>query len=108
MDYPEPIGFYASSPNNPLLFHILNVSEGLMILVIFPDKTTMLYDCNVVQEDKDWIIKYLGEHIPLRYDPETKGVGQWINIFVNSHRDQDHYRGLSEINAKYQINMGFR
>lgn len=103
MNYPKPAGYYANTENEPLFFHLLNVSEGLMILVIFPDETTMLYDCNVRQGDKDRIIGYLGKHIPYRYDSEEGEESQWIDVFVNSHRDRDHYRGLKEIHAKYKI-----
>lgn len=103
MSYPKPIGYYANEKDSPLFFHMLNVGEGLMILIIFPDKTTMLYDCNVRQEDKDRIIEYLGKYIPDRYDPVEEKKKQWIDIFVNSHRDLDHYRGLKEINVIYKI-----
>jgi len=103
MSYTQPINFYTDEGNRPLLFHLLDVGEGLMVLIVYPDKTTMLYDCNVRQDDKEQIINYLGQQIPVRYDPETKEKAQWIDIFVNSHRDQDHYRGLSEINEVFKI-----
>jgi beta-lactamase superfamily II metal-dependent hydrolase len=103
MPYPAPISYYTNKEAKPLLFHSLHVGEGLMIIVIFPDQTTMLYDCNVRDEDADWIIEYLGKNIPYRYDPEIGEESQWIDIFVSSHRDQDHYRGLSKVNSDYEI-----
>lgn len=98
-----PKKFYIDESKEPLLFHILSVGEGLMILLVFPDKTTMLYDCNVREEDKDSILEYLRKHIPYRYDSEKKENSQYIDIFANSHRDLDHYRGLSFINAEFPI-----
>ncbi len=85
------------------MFHLLNVGEGLMVLLIYPDQTTMLYDCNITQDNKNWIINYLKANIPLRYSKEEQKKTQWIDIFVNSHRDQDHYRGLKEVRAVFDI-----
>lgn len=99
----SPLNYYLNSQSSPLLFHLLNVGEGLMVLLILPDETTILYDCNVIQEDKDWIIDYLKSNIPFRYSKEEKKDSQWIDIFVNSHRDQDHYRGLKEVRAVFDI-----
>lgn len=98
-----PLSYYLNSQSSPLLFHLLNVGEGLMALLVFPDKTTMLYDCNIIQDDKEWIINYLKSFIPLRYNKEEKKDTQWIDVFVNSHRDQDHYRGLREVRAVFDI-----
>ncbi len=101
--YFQPLAFYTSSEKNPLSFHVLNVGEGLMVLIVFPDKTTMLYDCNVIQDDKDAIIKFLGQHIPSRYDTSKKQNVQWVDIYVNSHRDLDHYRGLCDVYDVFEI-----
>ncbi|MCX5657995.1 MAG: hypothetical protein NTZ48_07265, partial [Candidatus Omnitrophica bacterium] len=99
----QPLEFYTSAEKNPLSFHVLNVGEGLMVLIVFPDKTTMLYDCNLIQDNKDDIIKFLGQHIPSRYDTSKKEDVQWIDIYVNSHRDRDHYRGLSDVHDVFEI-----
>lgn len=98
-----PIGFYTNREDEPLFFHILDVSEGLMVLIIFPDETTMLFDCNVLSDSEEQILTYLSNNLPFRYEKETENFSQWIDIFVNSHRDEDHYRGLSKINAKFKI-----
>ncbi len=103
MSHPKPLGYYTDPEGAPLLFHLLDVGEGLMTLIVFPDETTMLYDCNVRKDDKDTLIAYLGEHIPWRYEEEVGEESQWIDIFVNSHRDQDHYRGLTEITARFDV-----
>ncbi len=98
-----PLSFYTSYQDNPLLFHLLNVGEGLMNLLILPDGTTMLFDCNVREDDKERIIEYLSENIPSRFSDEDSDFSKWIDIFVNSHRDQDHYRGLKYINEAFSI-----
>lgn len=101
--YPQPLSFYTSIDMKPLMFHVLNVGEGLMVLVIFPDQTTMLYDCNLIQDEKDALLRFLRKHIPSRYDLSKKKNAQWIDVYVNSHRDQDHYRGLSDISNEFEI-----
>ena len=74
-----------------------------MNLIVFPDNTVMLFDCNVTEEKEEELIKFLDRFIPKRYDSETKEFVKEIDIFVNSHRDIDHLRGLKKINAKFKI-----
>ena len=100
---PKPLGYYIADNESSLRFHLLNVGEGLMILIIFPNKKTMLYDCNIMEDNKEQVIKFLEEHIPVRYDVEAKVSCQWIDIFVNSHRDIDHLRGLKHICDQFEI-----
>lgn len=101
MDY--PIAYYTDDEQENLFFHLMDVDEGLMCLVIFPDETTMLFDCNVTDDKEEEVLKYLGWQIPFRLDEETEELAQWIDIFVNSHRDDDHYRGLSKVHDKFPI-----
>ena len=98
-----PIGYYSDGDAKPLRFHLIDVGEGLMTLIIFPDDTTMLFDCNVRQDHMEDVLAYLADHIPVRLDPELNDFGRWIDIFVNSHRDQDHYRGLSSVNEMFPV-----
>ena len=99
----EPIGFYVDGGGKSLRFHLIDVGEGLMTLVAFPDDTTLVFDCNVRREHRDDILAYLADHIPPRSDPKRRGFGRWIDIFVNSHRDQDHYRGLADLNDAFPV-----
>jgi len=101
MDY--PLAYYTDDEQENLLFHLLDVGEGLMCLVIFPDDTTILFDCNVTGDNEDNVLKYLERQIPFRWDEEAKTLVQWIDVFVNSHRDDDHYRGLSKVHTKFPI-----
>ncbi|MCD6322913.1 MAG: hypothetical protein J7L77_07780 [Clostridiales bacterium] len=98
-----PLEYYTETETDNLFFHLLNVGEGLMCLIIFPDNTTLLYDCNVTDENESKVLAYLGKQIPFRWDDESRKNLQWIDAFVNSHRDDDHYRGLSKVNDKYPV-----
>lgn len=103
MKYPKPIDYYTNESSQPLLFHVLEVGEGLMILIVFPNNTTMLYDCNILDDTEEIILEYLEKNIPFKYDYENNSDSQSIDIFVNSHRDEDHLRGLSKINKRFCI-----
>nr|WP_307726561.1 hypothetical protein [Trichlorobacter sp.] len=74
-----------------------------MILLIFPDLTVMLYDCNVTEDNKQRVLGYLENHIPSRLNHATLQQEKWIDIYVNSHRDQDHYRGLSSVKEIFDV-----
>ena len=49
------------------------------------------------------VLRPLGSQIPFRLDDETEELVQWIDVFVNSHRDDDHYRGLSKVQNEFSI-----
>lgn len=97
-----PLKFYLEDYDDALIFHIINIGQGLMILIIFPDETTMLFDCYVTNDNKEYVFEYLEKNIPIRLD-ENQNEIQYIDVFVNSHRDQDHYKGIKEINSKFEI-----
>lgn len=99
----EPLSFYLEKEDKPLLFHLLDVGQGLMSLIVFPDNTTFIYDCNITEDNKDKIIEYLNENLPFRWNDNTNQKEQWIDIFVCSHRDIDHLRGLDILNEKFPI-----
>ena len=102
----EPISLYEYEDG--LRFYLVNCGAGLTHLIIFPDDTVMLYDCNLVDDDdhternKEYILDLFSEVLPFKYDDD--GVKkQYIDIFVNSHRDTDHLKGLKDVNQKFQI-----
>ena len=99
----EPLSFYLEKEDKPLLFHLLDVGQGLMSLVVFPDNTTFIYDCNITEDNKDNIIQYLTNNLPLRWNNKTNKNERWIDIFVCSHRDIDHLRGLDILNENFPI-----
>lgn len=101
MKLSKPLSSYTN--DSSLRFHVLSVGEGLMILIIFPNNKVMLFDCNVTGENEEKIKKYLTDNIPFYHDDATNTDVQHIDVFVNSHRDEDHYRGLKRINSSFPI-----
>lgn len=97
----EPLKWFIDESD--FRFYLIDCGSGLMNLIIFPDSTVMLFDCNVTNENEDVIIRFLDRHIPTKYDKDLKKEGKYIDIFVNSHRDEDHYRGLKKIHEKFKI-----
>ena len=53
----------------------------------------MLYDCNVTDANASRVLEYLRKVLPNRS----------IDIFVNSHRDADHMRGVQRIHNVFPI-----
>lgn len=74
--------------------HFINVGQGNMTLLQLNNGKIMLYDCNVTTENENDIINYLNKII---------GSGTSIDIFVNSHRDADHMRGIKKIHKYFPI-----
>ena len=101
MSIREPLKWFIDEDD--FRFYLINCGEGLMHLIIFPDNTVMLFDCNITNDNEDDIINYLGKVIPFKYNYDTEKEEQFIDIFVNSHRDEDHYRGLKKINKQFKI-----
>lgn len=78
-------------------FCVLDVGEGLMVLLVLPDETTIMYDCNVRNAKENEIIEQLKKYIPNRQKQ------QYIDVFINSHRDADHIHGLQKIHHEFPI-----
>lgn len=93
--------YYDSHEN--FRYSIIDVGSGLMILCIFPNSDVLLFDCNVTVENSENILNYLEDIIPSRWDVDANSYSQWIDIFVNSHRDLDHIRGLKTIADQFRI-----
>lgn len=74
-------------------FHFLNVGQGNMAIGIFPDGKILAYDCNITNENESAVFAYLAKIMPKKS----------IDVFVNSHRDADHMRGIKKLHAKYPI-----
>lgn len=74
--------------------HILNVGCGNMALAVNPDGSRFVIDCNITEENLDSILAYV---------KRIFGQGSAIDVFVNTHRDADHMRGIAEINKYYPV-----
>ena len=62
-----------------------------MILIQIPNSKTIIYDCNITQENENDVFNYLESKITA------------IDIFINSHRDADHMRGIEKLNNRFKI-----
>lgn len=79
---------------NDLVLHFLDVGCGNMTLILFPNGTTYLYDCNLTDDNEDDVLAYLGK---------VMGRRSTIQAFICSHRDADHMRGLRTVHNVYPI-----
>lgn len=75
-------------------FHFINVGQGNMVLAHFPNGSTLLFDCNVTNENERTVLMYLRR---------AMGYRQEISAFVNTHRDADHMRGVRKVHAAVLI-----
>jgi beta-lactamase superfamily II metal-dependent hydrolase len=78
----------------PTTLHFINAGQGNMVLCQLDGGTRLLYDCNVTAENANNVLGYLGKVI---------GWGNPVHIFVNSHRDADHMRGVKRVHAQFPI-----
>jgi len=74
--------------------HILDVGCGNMALIVNPDGSRYVIDCNITTENKVAI---------LRYTKNVFGAGVKIDAFINTHRDADHMRGITDLHAQHAI-----
>jgi competence protein ComEC len=74
--------------------HFIDVGQGNMTLIQLDDGKTFLYDCNVTEENEDAVLGYVARQI----DWGTK-----IDVFVCSHRDADHVRGVKKVHQYFPI-----
>lgn len=101
MSVKEPLSNFCDENN--LRFYLIDCGSGLMHLIVFPDETVMLFDCNVTNDNEELILTFLEKHIPEKYDIDSETYEKYIDVFVNSHRDEDHYRGLKKVNSNHKI-----
>ncbi len=65
-----------------------------MTLMSLDDGSTVLYDCNVTNNNEYDVLGYVEKII---------GRGAPIDIFINSHRDADHMRGVKKVHENFPI-----
>src|SRR5438132_1233839 len=71
----------------------IDVGQGNMVLLQLSDGTVMLYDCNVTEDNENRVLSHMAKAVP----------GSKIDIFVNSHRDADHMRGVRRVHRAFPI-----
>lgn len=74
--------------------HFIDVGCGDMTLIIMPNGTTFVIDCNITNENQKSVFEYMSKVMGNRTE---------INVFINTHRDADHMRGIKALHSKYPI-----
>ncbi len=65
-----------------------------MVLIVLPNGSVFFYDCNITDENEGRVLPYVGDVI---------GEGRSIDLFINSHRDSDHIRGIRSLHDAHPI-----
>jgi competence protein ComEC len=78
----------------PTEVHFMNVGQGNMTLLKLANGKIYLYDCNVTNANEVGVLDYLRRQI---------GTGTGIDVFICSHRDADHMRGIKKVHAKFPV-----
>lgn len=74
--------------------HILDVGCGSMAILLNPDGTRFVMDCNLTEDNKADV---------LAYAEKVLGRGNSIDAFINTHRDADHMRGITDLHDQHTI-----
>jgi beta-lactamase superfamily II metal-dependent hydrolase len=67
---------------------------GNMVVILLPTELNYVYDCNITTDNKNTVLGYVKKIIG------AKGV---IDVFINSHRDADHMRGIKDLHEAHTI-----
>lgn len=78
----------------PTKVHFVDAGQGNMTLLQLSNGKIFLYDCNVTNENENAVLEYLAEQI---------GWFTNIDVFVCSHRDADHMRGIKKVHSYFPI-----
>jgi len=76
------------------IVHFINVGQGNMTLMQLNDGKNLCYDCNITNNNESDVLSYVRN---------TIGTHGMIDIFVNSHRDADHMRGIKKLHSNFPI-----
>jgi len=74
--------------------HIIDVGCGSMAIILNPDGTKVVLDCNLTKDNSSDI---------LLYARRVLGNGSSIDVFINSHRDADHMRSIIDLHTQHPI-----
>lgn len=77
--------------------HFLNVGCGNMVVIQTSTKN-IVYDCNITDNNEEQVLKYLKNILSAQAR---------IDIFVCSHRDADHMRGIKRLHSWFPISTIF-
>ena len=76
------------------LVHFIDVDQGNMVLVQCADGTNFMVDCNITEDNENRVLNYVAKQIGQR--------GQ-LSVFICTHRDADHMRGVRTLHNRFPI-----
>lgn len=76
--------------------HFIDVGAGNMVLIQTESGENLLYDCNLTDENADRVLSYLENQM---------GEEGKIDVFICSHRDADHIRGIELVRTDFDIDV---
>ena len=76
------------------IVHFINVGQGNMALIETSNGKNIIVDCNLTNENERGVLNYLKGKI----GPPTR-----TDLFICSHRDADHIRGIEKLHAVFPI-----
>ena len=76
------------------IVHFVDVGQGNMVLVECGNGVNLVVDCNITEDNKDRVLKYVADQI---------GEQGRLRAFVCTHRDADHMRGVRTLHDRFPI-----
>ena len=76
------------------IVHFIDVGQGNMVLVQCTSGTNFVVDCNITEDNKERVLKYVASQI---------GSGSRLHAFICTHRDSDHMRGVRTLHNQFPI-----
>ena len=76
------------------IVHFIDVGQGNMVLVQCADGTNFVVDCNITEDNKSGVLKYVAAQI---------GWGSQLRAFICTHRDADHMRGVQILHDHFPL-----
>lgn len=78
----------------PTTVDFIDCGQGNMTLMKLANGKVFLYDCSVTGDNEKTVLDYVESRI---------GKGTKIDVFICSHRDADHMRGVKKVHARFPI-----
>lgn len=74
--------------------HFIDVGCGNMTMIIMPNGQALMYDCNITDDNQYQVLQYVQNII---------GRRGTIDVFLCSHREADHMRGIEKLHSAHTI-----
>lgn len=74
--------------------HFIDVGQGNLVLIQCADGSNIVADCNVHDGNESRVLGYVARQI---------GQNGKILVFINTHRDADHIRGIRALHRRFPI-----